>query len=149
MTKLFVFSLFIILISGCSNLGSKKINYSEYITTENLAKSEKIDSFIVKDWIILDDSHLLVISKPNNHYLLSTKKDCVDLEKAERIAFKTSQANKLLSGIDYLSTLGDNPDCLIVDIRDLHEVQYGTLQNTKIKTSRNNPTDDMSFSRHR
>ncbi|AUL73221.1 hypothetical protein ATS72_006290 [Pseudoalteromonas sp. 13-15] len=90
MKNILVITLAATVLLGCSatsniSLKEKDQAYAKYLSEENLAGEDKINSFRFKGWKPLSDKFLIISAAHKKDYLIETQGTCHDLNESHGI----------------------------------------------------------------
>ena len=122
MKKVLAVTLLTSFIVGCSATNSlplpqKDRAYSQYIETESLASTSKVNNFRYSSWQSLSDKYLILNTADNDAYLVKTQGVCKGLSDAITIKLNRTASSAIYTFNDSIThDRAKNKRCVIQSI---------------------------------
>jgi hypothetical protein len=133
MSKLTLVGFVFLLLSGCGSISNQYVlNYSDefknFIVKQELKSLEKIEPFILKGYLVLDDQHIAITGVNAKTFLLTTSKTCKNMYQAKKVNLLTNDKNTVQVHLDKVTRVGaEYEPCSITNIYSINKVQYDEL----------------------
>ena len=127
--KLFLITS-ILIITACSSNKDRKprVNYHDFVTSEQLKTVGRITQFRMTRWQSLDEQFFIINASRNRHYLIEVMGFCPDLKYGHTLRLVQSMSSSLQSKFDSVIVDSDpNQKCTITDIYPLSVEQKDRL----------------------